>query len=210
MKVAWINGSPKAENSASGSLLNDLSCYVSDRVEIFEAAFHNTYVPEETVEELGRAQAWVVAFPLYVDGIPAHVLSCLVQLENVPWRERQIHIYGIVNCGFYEGIQAESALKILENWCRKTGFIWGGGLGIGGGGALAQMPQTKNGHGPKAPVDAALQSLADDILSCRTHKNQFVSIAFPRPLYQLAAQIGWRLTIRANGGKIKDLGKRWE
>ena len=43
-----------------------------------------------------------------------------------------------MNCGFYEGIQAEFALDILRNWSLKTGLIWSGGIGIGGGGGFEQ------------------------------------------------------------------------
>ena len=109
-----------------------------------------------------------------------------------------------------EIIQAEPALKVLENWCVKAGFLWSGGIGIGGGGALAQMPHVKNGHGPKAPVAKALRALADSILQNEAQKNHYVSIAFPRFLYKLAAQMGWQQMVKQNGGRARDLGKRWE
>ena len=43
-------------------------------------------------------------------------------------------------------IQAKTALEILENWCAKTGFVWGGGIGVGGGGGLAMMAGPKPGR----------------------------------------------------------------
>lgn len=213
MKIALINGSPKINSSASKALLSDLKKYIldnadinSEKPQITEMGFHNTVVSHEFLEELKTSDVWVFAYPLYVDGIPAHLLSCLIQLEETGWQNRQIHIYGIANCGFYEGIQTEYALSVLQNWCEKAGFIWSGGIGVGGGGGLAQMPTMKNGHGPKAPVEKALALLADKLLQCKTQKNNYVSVAFPRFLYQMAAQMGWRQMIRANGGKAKDLG----
>lgn len=212
MRIALINGSPKVKRSASGELLEDLRCCISGRAEIVELGLHSTVVPEEGSEELQDTDAWVFAFPLYVDGIPAHLLSCLMQLEQEQVKKREIPVYGIVNCGFYEGIQAEYALKLLQNWCVKAGFIWGGGIGVGGGGGLESMPRTESGHGPRAPIDKALGVLADKILqceaqaNCEAQENQYVSVAFPRFLYKMAAQMGWRRTIRANGGKAGDLG----
>ena len=38
--------------------------------------------------------------------------------------------------------------------------------------------------------------------------NRFVSPAFPRLLYKLAAQSGWREEIRKNGLRSKDLSRR--
>lgn len=210
MKIALINGSPKAEGSASGILLEDLKRHFSGETEVLEMDMRKNSVPEDLIKELEDAGVWVFAAPLYVDGIPSHVLSCLVQLEKVPWQSRERLIYGIVNCGFYEGIQAELALAVLRNWCAKAGFSWGGGIGVGGGGGLAMMPEPKPGKGPKAPIHKALDALADQILKGGTKENVYVSVAFPRVLYKLAAQMGWRQMIKSNGGKAQDLGKRLE
>ncbi|MDE6054609.1 MAG: NAD(P)H-dependent oxidoreductase [Lachnospiraceae bacterium] len=212
MRIALINGSPKVTNSASGVLLTDIKRFLitSSKTEIKEIGLHNTNVSKEILEILKNTDVWIFACPLYADGIPAHLLSCLVQLEETDWQDRQVQIYGIVNCGFYEGIQAEFALNILQNWCTKTGFTWGGGIGVGGGGALQQMPAMENGHGPKAPIEKALGSMADKIIQHKTQENNYVTLSFPRFLYKMAAQMGWRQLIRANGGKIRDLGNRPE
>lgn len=215
MKIALLNGSPKAKNSSSKILLADLKRSLLEQPEIVETSLRSTTVSEKTVTELQTADVWVISCPLYVDGIPGHLLSCLAEFEkyhrkkynreNGTSEQHNIHVYGIVNCGFYEGIQAETALEILENWCAKAGFIWSGGIGVGGGGALAMMNSPKPGTGPKAPVDKALQAMADKILQRKIQPNCYVSVAFPRFLYKMAAQMGWRQLIRANGGRAKDL-----
>ena len=215
MKIALINGSPKVNNSASKILLADLKRILSahtpnspaEKNEILEIDMHNTVVSTEALKMLHDSDTWVIVCPLYVDGIPAHLLSCLVQLETCDWTDCPIRIHGIVNCGFYEGIQAEFALDILQNWSAKTGLTWGGGIGIGGGGALAQMPSAENGHGPKAPIEKALRAMAGKILRREAQENNYVSIAFPRFLYKMAAQMGWRQMIKANGGRSRDLGE---
>ena len=207
MRIALINGSPKVKDSSSGLLLEDLKIFLSGKCEVAEIAMHSPDVSEEAIEELRNTDAWVFAYPLYVDCMPAHLLSCLVQLEDKHVHDRRTHIYGIVNCGFYEGIQTDPALRVLQNWCVKAGICWAGGIGVGGGGGLAMMSGPKPDKGPKAPVNKELEELADQILRCRTQENRYVSVAFPRFLYRMAAQMGWRQQIRANGGKAGDLGK---
>lgn len=208
MRIALINGSPKINGSASSSLLHDLKRFFFEKAELTEIGLHESTVPKKAAQDLMDADIWVFSCPLYVDGIPGHLLSCLMQLEKNGGQGREISVYGIVNCGFYEGIQAECALRILRNWCVKAGFIWGGGIGVGGGGGLAQMPTIEGGHGPKAPVEKALELMAEKVLEKETQENRYVSVAFPRYLYKMAAQTGWRQMIRANGGRAKDLGKR--
>ncbi|HAW69762.1 MAG TPA: hypothetical protein DHD79_09105, partial [Firmicutes bacterium] len=84
--------------------------------------------------ELAACDTLVFAFPLYVDGIPSHLLSCLSQMEGYlkPLASKEMRVYAIVNCGFYEGRQNQHALDMMQNWCAKTRLIWGHGLGIGG------------------------------------------------------------------------------
>lgn len=207
MRIALINGSPKIKNSASSVLLEDIKGCWGENVEIVDLGLHSAEIPKEEIGKLAKTDAWIFAFPLYVDGIPGHLLSCLVQLEEVCRQNLRIPVYGIVNCGFYEGVQAKLALKVLQNWSVKAGLVWGGGVGVGGGGALAMMSGQKLGHGPKTPIDKALAVLADTVLKKEVQGNCYVSLAFPRFLYKICAQMGWRQMIRANGGKSKDLGK---
>lgn len=42
-------------------------------------------------------------------------------------------LYALSNNGFVEGRQNEPHLRIYEGWCQRSGAVWGGGLGIGGG-----------------------------------------------------------------------------
>lgn len=207
MRIALINGSPKVDNSSSSMLLEELKRYLGDKIEVVDFGFHAATISKNVIEELAKTDVWVFAYPLYVDGIPGHLLSCLTQLEEVHLKNPKLYIYGIVNCGFYEGVQAKFALKLLQNWTTKASFVWGGGVGVGGGGGLSMMPNMKPGQGPKAPIDKALHTLADTICKKEVQDNNYTSVAFPRFLYKMGAQMGWRQNIKKNGGKVKDLGK---
>ena len=72
------------------------------------------------------------------------------------------------------------------------------------------MPKLESGHGPRVPIEKALAELSDSILKKEVRENNYVSVAFPRFLYKMAAQLGWRQMIRENGGKVKDLRKTWD
>lgn len=204
MKAALICGSPNRKNSASGLLLEDLRARLPTGVEASPLGLHTGLVPEEALPTLESADAWVFFCPLYVDGLPSHLLACLEQLEERGKRQPGTTVYAVVNCGFYEGIQAKPALDIFANWCVRAGLAWGGGIGVGGGGAITELPPMEKG--PKAPVYRALTALGERAARRETGKDLFCSIAFPRFLYQMAAQLGWRKKIRAAGGRTKDLG----
>ncbi|SHI44354.1 NADPH-dependent FMN reductase family protein [Lutispora thermophila] len=211
MKIAFIYGSPKAKYSASASLLQELKPLLEqDDIAISEYNFRKPLLNKEEIEQLINYDILVFAFPLYVDGIPSHLLNCLIQLESffTSANKKDIKVYSIVNCGFYEGHQNKLAMEMMENWCSKAGLKWGQGLGIGGGGMMVMIKNVPMGQGPKKSLEEPFRQLANNILNGASGENIFVSPNIPRIFYKFAAEIGWRKSIKANGLKKKDLSAR--
>ena len=203
--TALINGSPKRSGSTSGKLLDILKEHLS--TELAETSLHGPEPGPESLAAMRRADVWLFAFPLYVDSLPSHLVACLTCLEQLA-RETRPRVYAVVNCGFYEGQQNRLALEILENFCARANCMWCGGVGIGGGGALAALPRAAGRKGPMGPVEAALRELAGNIASGSAQEKKYVTVAVPRLLYKLAGEMGWRKQIKSNGGRARDLGKR--
>ncbi|MFA5524379.1 MAG: hypothetical protein WDA24_08465 [Tissierellales bacterium] len=208
MKIALINGSPKPDNSASGCILEELKAYIeSENMMISNYNFRKPQLNAEEIEKLTEEDVLIFAFPLYVDGIPSHLLYCLTQLEEafIAVNKKDILVYTLVNCGFYEGHQNRLAIEMMENWCVKTGLKWGQGVGIGAGGMLQSLKNVPAGSGPKKNLGEVIRQLSDNIKNCGTGENTFVTPNFPRFAYKLAAEMGWRTSIKANGLRRKDL-----
>lgn len=208
MKIALISGSPKIKDSASDYILKELKTLLEDENNIIsEYYFRKPQLSEEEMKQLTENDALVFAFPLYVDGIPSHLLNCMVQLEAflAGKSSKEILVYALVNCGFYEGQQNKNAIEIMENWCIKAGLKWGQGIGIGAGGMLAGLNNVPLGHGPKKNHGTAFKKLADNILGRTSGESISITANFPRLAYKLAAEMGWRQAVKANGLKRKDL-----
>jgi len=120
MKITFINGSPRKQGGITARLLRVMEerlpgCEISHG---WEAASEG-------------ADAILIAFPLYVDGIPSSLLRELIEHEQrIPPGAR---VYTLVNNGFYEGEQNATAIAMLRNWCERAGLTWGQGLGVGAG-----------------------------------------------------------------------------
>jgi multimeric flavodoxin WrbA len=208
--IALINASPKKAESASGALLNDLKSAFASEHNVKEFTLNKSSISETEIKELQEFSTWVFAFPLFVDGIPSHLLSCLCQIEEKMSAGETTQVYIIVNCGFFEGQQTRNALAIMENWCIKAGLAWGMGIGFGGGPALVGMGNVPLGKGPKSNLGEAYTVFTDAILSQSSKENIYTSLTFPRFLYKFMSEIGWKSLIKKNGGKIKDLKKKLE
>lgn len=210
MRIALVNGSPKSGHSASEGILNSLKKLLPEGEGIEEMHLRTSQIGEEELERLAGCDALVFAFPLYVDGVPSQLLSCMVKMEAF-FKERSekgIMIYALVNSGFYEGKQNENAIGHMKNWTLKSNLSWGAGLGIGGGGMMASITNVPDGQGPKKNYGEAMKVLAGRIVSKETGESLFISPNFPRFAYKLGAEMGWRQQIKANGMKRKDLDRR--
>ena len=207
MKIALINGSPKTKDSASEFILGALKPLLTDDNEMIEYHLKSSMLNDHDLERMAACNALVFAFPLYVDGIPSHLVSCLYQMETFFSRQstKRIVVYALVNNGFYEGRQNSIALELMENWCEKAQLIWGQGIGIGGGGMLPLLSGVPDGQGPKKNLWVALKTLTSCILTGSVADNLFISPNFPKFAYKIAAEMGWRQQAKANGLRVKDL-----
>ncbi len=133
MNVLILVASPKRRGGASRLFASVLR--------LFLAGCHVTTLPlrgpgddAAAMEAIKKADAVVLAAPLYLDSAPSHVLSFLERAEPVV-RQEKLHftLYALSNNGFIEGRQNEPHLRLYESWCLRAGVVWGGGLGVGGG-----------------------------------------------------------------------------
>lgn len=210
MKISLVNGSPKVKDSASGVVLKELQTLLSPENEIVNLHFSKQQPGNGDPETLKNSDVIVFAFPLYVDSLPSHLVSCLIQLEETLKKaaSHSCRVYAIANCGFYEGRQNRLALNMIECWCAKAGLIWSGGLGIGTGGMIPMLSNITAGKGPKKNFSHALSILAGRISRQETGENMYISLNFPRFLYKMAGEMGWRQAAKNNGLKTRDLWNR--
>ena len=132
MKTVFLNCSPKKRFCASAYFLFLQSLFVGG--EKVKERLRSPADHARILEQLRDARAVVFGLPLYVDGVPSHVLRFLEEME-VFCRENglKLRVYCVANNGFIEGKQNEPLMQVFENFCARTGLVWGGGVGIGGG-----------------------------------------------------------------------------
>ncbi len=132
MKTLFINCSPKKRFCASAYFLFLQRLFV--RGEKVTEKLRSPADHARILAELPDARAVVFCLPLYVDGIPSHVLRFMEEMEGF-CKKNGLHpgLYCIANNGFIEGRQNEPLMQSFEHFCSRAGLSWGGGVGIGGG-----------------------------------------------------------------------------
>lgn len=211
MNALLLVGSPKGKKSASYMLGSKLA----EGLRAHGVAVHEGIVHHElrSGEKTGRlldladsSDLVVLAFPLYVDSLPAPLTRFL---ELAAGREDRFVYSGkprlavIVQCGFPEANQCDTAVGICRRFAESTGLGWAGALAMGMGGSLGEDFKKLPGGGRKI-LDAlhmTAKSLAGGGDVPDEAKCLFARPLMPRWLYTMTGNLGWRLQMRENKAK---------
>lgn len=207
-KALLLVGSPKGERSTSLSLGN----YLVSKLEEFGMAsevefIHRLVNREEAIQNLysmiNGADLIILSFPLYVDSLPAPVIKAMelikAERDKLESDKHNTNLIAICNSGFIESSQSAVALQICRNFANSCGFIWKGGVAMGGGGAIDGDPlQKKEGmlRNVLRGFDIAAQALKDDKEIPQEAIKLISKKLMPRVLYNLIGNLSWRLEAR--------------
>jgi multimeric flavodoxin WrbA len=195
MKIALLNGSPKSQGGASGLILSYLSEKLKGAAELVSCHIVKQGA-NDVVDAADGCGALAFAFPLYVDGLPSHLIRFLEEAQGgLAHRAAHAKVYVLVNNGFYEARQNTLAIAMMGRFCTRAGLSWGRGVGIGGGGLMWAAPI---GHGPLRTLGRALDETARNILALETRDDFYVKPNFPRFLYIFMGHMGWKRQAKKN------------
>ena len=133
-RLLIVNGSPRAPKSNSKQYAQLVQKYWKGQAD--------TYLVTSKMQEeldLQKYQHILFVFPLYADAVPSVLFPFLKYLEQAHLPEgMQAHV--LINCGFLEPQQNDTAVKILQYFCKKARLSYGMTLQIGSGEAILKTP----------------------------------------------------------------------
>jgi len=210
-------GSPKGASSTS----NSLGDYLISRLEQLGLTVGKEFIyklvrkeegQKELITKVEEASTIILAFPLYVDCLPAGVIKALEIIadhrKSKTNREKQRFAI-IINCGFPETQHNNTAVAICKIFSREVGFEWKGALSLGMGGAIGGRSLEERGGMVRNVIkglDLAAQALAEgeDIPNeaIKLFEKKFIPII----LYTKMGNLGWNQQAKKYGvrKKIKD------
>lgn len=211
MNALILVGSPKGRRSASHMLGAKLAEGLRGHgVTVREEYVHQALASEgETgrlLELIDASDLFVLSFPLYVDSLPAPLTRFLELAAGR--RDRNGHagrprLALIVQCGFPEASQCDTAIGICRRFAESTGMRWAGALAMGMGGSLGEDFGKIPGGGEN--VLEALRMTAGSLAREGNVPDEAVALfarkLMPRWMYTLTGNLGWRLRMRKNKAK---------
>jgi NAD(P)H-dependent FMN reductase len=202
-RVLFLVGSPKGSRSTS----EVLAAYLAGQLNLLEVETSRLFVQRALKSDDARAallaaagQANVLVFvcPLYVDSIPAGMIRGLEFLAAHPIAHPR-KVMALVNSGFPESHQNDTALAVFHQFARETGMDWIGGLGLGMGAAIDGKPMDNLG-GMTRNLKQALEITAQELAAGRAVPDAAVRLLarplMPRWIYLFMGNLGWKRQAR--------------
>ncbi len=205
-----VIGSPKVSRSTSEALGRHLLDELRDRgVETGVCRLPPTFVSEDEerppLAALEDADLVILSCPLYADSLPSGVtrfLEIVAAKRAAEGRHGGKRFVALLNCGFPEAGQCDTAIAICRRFAREAALEWAGGLALGGGEAIAGRPLPEAG-GAARKARRALALAAEALSEGRPVPPEAVSLMagrlMPSWMYVLVGSVGWKLRAARHG-----------
>lgn len=201
-RVLLLVGSPKGPQSTSEMLGTYLAGRLQDRgLQVQKIRIHSALRTEKgrqsLFEAVDRMDILILAFPLYVDSLPAPVIRAL---ELIAGRRKSLPgsvgagMIAMVNCGFPEAHHNETALEICRSFAFEANLVWLGGLSLGGGGAISGKPLDRlgaMGRNVRSALVLTAIALAEGKVAPPEAIERMSKPLVPGWLYTLIGSLGW-------------------
>ena len=209
-RVLLLIGSAKQNPSTSESL----GAYLLDQLRLKGSETGTLFIHKSLRSAKGRegllratrqADIVVIAFPLYVDSLPYVVIRAMELIAEDRQAKKDLReqrLLCIVNSGFPEAQQNDTARAICRQFAREAGFQWAGGLALGAGQAIGGRP-LHTVQGMARNVIEALDLTADALVMGKPVPREAVqrmaTPLMPNWLYIWFGTIGWKWRAKKHG-----------
>jgi multimeric flavodoxin WrbA len=201
-RALLLVGSPKTRKSTSNSLgeylFEQLGAQSIQTETIYvHTVLRSTAKMQALLDAVDGADLVTLAFPLYVDSLPAPVIEALeriaAQRQGREPSRRQLFT-AIANCGFPEAHHCDTALAICETFARQAGFEWAGALALGGGEMINGAALVEAGGMTiriRKSLDMAAEALAQGQGIPQAVQDILGKPVVPDWAYRLMGGLGW-------------------
>lgn len=211
-RALLLVGSPKTRKSTSNSLGGYLFEQLSARSIHTETIYLHTVLrsPQKMqalFDAVDAADLVTLAFPLYVDSLPAPVIEALERIaarrQGRDHSHRQLFT-AISNCGFPEANQTLTALAICETFAQQAGFEWAGSLALGGGEMVNGASLVEAGGMSilmRKALDLAAEALAQGQAIPQAARDGLAKPVIPHWVYWLMSWWRWNQEAKGYGSQ---------
>lgn len=209
-KVLLLVGSPKGAKSTSESL----GTYLLDQLDEkgfqtetnrINPALKSNQSREKLLLAGDNSDLLIIAFPLYVDSLPSQLIKAMeliAERRKAMEDPKKPQLLAIINSGFPEAAQNDTALAICRRFAKESAIEWIGGLALGGGAAIDGRSLDEAGgmvRNVKKSLDLTAEALAEGKPLPQDAIDLMAKRLAPTRMYLFMGNLGWKRQAKKNG-----------
>jgi len=209
--IILLNGSPQMRGSTSMKMLdlfkdclgND---FRSSIIEVGKSILQKNQL--QAYENMEKADAIVLAFPLYVYCLPGVLEEFLVGYRDYICNTGKVvgqKIYAIINCGFPESHINEDAALVIKSFCNEINAEYRFSILIGGGGMLQPLRLLPSVNKMWKRIKFAFSQIILNVGEQSGKANINIDLKMSKKLFYIIAETNFAVVAKKKGIKKKDL-----
>ncbi len=216
--ICFINGSPKGEKANSYFFIKKLQKVMSDtnynKYFIHAASSIYSGKGEEDFNIMDTADVLIFSFPLYIYCVPGLLMRFLedyyIHIKGRSNFYKDIRVYAVLNCAFPEPMINNEAIRVIKNFCFRSGLKWRFSVSIGAGGLVGASEKIKFMDSLCTKVYDSLYEINKDIETDATVpvENKYAAPSSSILLYGRMGKTNWIKAAMKNGLSEEDLYKK--
>lgn len=206
-----ISGSPRADEKTTSGFLSEMAekklSVEGWKVKRIDARKSLRGDTQQDFEAMRGSDAMLFVFPLYFFCVPGMLMRFMQDYADYISKkpiEGKKRVYAIINCGFPEPDINTEAVRVIGSFSRHIGNEFGFGVCIGGGGMLLGAKDAPFMKPVLTGLDDAFLRMAKG----ESGDNIFLASKFPRRLYFMGGNMGWKQQVKKNGLKKDDMYRK--
>lgn len=212
--IILLNGSPRIKGSTSMKLLdlfkNRLrSDCTATVIEASKSILQKNQL--QNYSRMTKADAIVIAFPLYVYCLPGVLIEFLAGYRdyiNKTGEPAGQKIYALINCGFPESRINDDAALVIKRFCQEIYAEYRFSILIGCGGMLQPLKAMPPVHNMWKQIGSAFNQIVLDVCGKNACADIHINSKLPKRLFFFIGQTNFVVLARMSGIKKREIFKK--
>ena len=212
--IVLLNGSPRIKGSTSMKLLDFFrsrsgNACTATVIEAGKSILQKMQL--QNYARMAKADAIVIAFPLYVYCLPGMLIEFLAGYRdyiNKTGEPAGQKIYAVINCGFPESRINDDAALVIKRFCQETRAEYRFSILVGCGGMLQPLKAMPPVHNMWKRIGSAFDQIVFDVCGKNVCADIHINSKLPKRLFFFIGQTNFAVLARMSGIKKRDLFKK--
>ena len=212
--IVLLNGSPRLKGSTSMKLLDLFRSRLGNDCNTTVIEAGKSILSKKQLQDyacMAKADAIVIAFPLYVYCLPGALIEFLAGYRDYissTGKSVEQKIYAVINCGFPESRINDDAALVIKSFCKEIRAEYRFSVLFGSGGILQPLKAMPSVYKMWKHIGSSFGQIICDICGKNVCADIHIDSKMSKKLFFFIAQTNFAVIAKTSGIKKAELFRK--